>query len=80
MTQLLPDLTVCQVRTETNAMILSLSMGRWQCPTYRQRQAEILDYIQPKSAAARRSHRKATRRRLHRLGIKISRLRRCQRE
>lgn len=61
-------------------MITSLSMSGPKRRDYLKRQADIIAYTQRKKAAARKSHRKATLRRLHQIGIKISCLTRCQRE
>jgi hypothetical protein len=47
---------------------------------YLEKQAGIIRKTQLKNARARKSHRKATLRELHRAGIHISRLKHCQRE
>ena len=47
---------------------------------YLEKQAGIIRTTQEKNARARKSHRKATLRKLHQAGIYISRLPRCQRE
>jgi len=61
-------------------MICSLLMSGKKRQKYLLSRAEIISYTQQKNAATRKSHRKATLRRLHQIGIKISCLPRCQRE
>ena len=73
-------MTVCQVRTAANAMIFSLHMSGQKRRDYLQQVADNIAYTQQRNAEARKSHRKATLRRLHAIGIKISCLPRCQRE
>ena len=68
------------MRFAANAMICSLWMSGQKRRDYLQRRADTIAYTQRNNAAARKSHRKATLRRLHQIGIKISCLPRCQRE
>jgi ABC-type microcin C transport system duplicated ATPase subunit YejF len=73
-------LTVCQVRTAANAMIFSQAMTPGNRVIYLEKQAAIINYQQQRNADARKAHRKATLRTLHQLGIKLTALKRCQRE
>jgi len=61
-------------------MICSLSMSGKKRQKYLDKQAGIICDTQEKNARARKSHRKATLRKLHQAGIYISLLPRCQRE
>lgn len=61
-------------------MICSLSMSGKKRQKYLEKQAGIIRKTQAKNARARKSHRKATLRKLHRVGIYLSLLPRCQRE
>ena len=61
-------------------MIRSQSLEPKARYSYLAQQAALINRTQRRNAAARKSHRKATLRRLHQLGVKLTGLRRCQRE
>ena len=61
-------------------MIRSESLTPTARKAYLAQQAALLTRTQLRNATARKSHRKATLRKLHQLGIKLTCLRRCQRE
>ena len=60
-----------------SAVIQSLSMNRTAASKLLQRTAELIDEKQDRNARSRRSHRKRTLQKLHRLGVTVSTLPRC---
>jgi hypothetical protein len=71
-------LTVCQVRTAMSALVRSLWLSG-RCGTRLLEQtAKDLRYTQARRAQARKSHTKATRRKLHTAGVRLTPLIRCR--
>jgi hypothetical protein len=61
-------------------MIFAQRMGPKARAHYLDQQAANITYQQRRNAAARKAHRRTALRRLHQLGIKLTGLKRCQRE
>ena len=74
-----PELTVCQLHTAMAALVRS-----WGLMSRRSKDKELakatrkIAWAQRRSAAARRSHGKRTRKQLRKLGIKLTELEKCQ--
>ena len=73
-----PELTVCQVRTATDAMIRSRRLGRTASRLLLPAAQSELEYTQRRNAQARRSPTKTTYAKFTALGIRLARLPRCQ--
>ncbi len=72
-----PELTECQVHTAIAAMIPSWWLGERPSLKLLERTAAEIERTQKRNAAARKSHTKATRKKLRALGIKLTGLPRC---
>jgi len=72
-----PELTVCQVHLAAAAVVRSWWLdGRASKPLYEQAAKEIA-WTQQRNAQARKSHDKATRRKLRASGIRLTKIKRC---
>jgi len=67
---------VCQVRRATSAVVQSWWLDAAATETLFERTAQTIQYHQDRNARARESHTKAAKRKLRRLGIKLSTLKR----
>ena len=72
------ELTVCQVRIAADAMIRSCWLPEPQRQAILQHASNKIRYYQTRNACSRRSHRKETIRALHRCGLTLRSLRRCE--
>lgn len=72
-----PEVTVCQVRTATSAVVQSWWLDAEAADKLFQRTATKIRYRQRRNAAARASHTKTTKRKLRQQGIKLSDLKKC---
>ena len=72
-----PELTVCQMRLAANAAIQARCMPPRQVRALFEKVSSQIRYYQRRNSQAHRSHRKRTIRKLYRLGITLTSLRRC---
>ena len=73
-----PELTVCQVRTATAALVRACQLGRRAARTILEAAAADIAYTQRRNAAARRSHTRTKLQVLAETNIQLHRLPRCQ--
>jgi hypothetical protein len=69
---------VCQVHIAVSALVMSYSFDKTAADILFEKAAEKINYKQTRNAQARKSHTKTTKRKLRRLGIKLSEIKRCQ--
>ena len=72
-----PELTECQVHTAIAALIPSWWLDQRPSKKLLERTAAEIERTQKRNAAARKSHTKATRKKLRALGIKLTEVPRC---
>ncbi len=72
-----PELTECQAHTAVAALIPCWWLDERPSKKLLERTAEEIGYTQRRNAAARKSHTKATRKKLRALGIKLTEVPRC---
>ena len=73
-----PELTVCQVRIAADAMIRPCWLPEPQRQAILQHASNKIRYYQSRNERSRRSHRKETICTLHRCGLTLESLRRCE--
>jgi hypothetical protein len=69
---------VCQVHTAVSALVRSWWLDGLAAQPLFAQAARKIDRDQHRNAQARRSHTKTTRRKLRRLGIRLSDIKRCR--
>ena len=68
---------MCQVKMATDAIVLGLQLDSNARKRLYEKAAECIDYHQRRNASARTSHKRTMIRKLHRKGIKLTDLPRC---
>jgi len=72
--------TICQVRTAADASMRARSMTRSKQVEFLERVTRMLERYRIRGLVASAAHRRATIRKLHDLGFRLTGMRRCQRE